>query len=402
MSFPRKRRTVSGDMHWQRPGRGPCFCRRLRAKLAAMSLRIATFNVENLMNRFDFSGFRNQLNQDRSLALFAIKDEAEYRLLEQARAICPHRRHAPADRACDRRDPRRHICACRRSTISRRLKAFEYGYLFKMVGEGYRNKYTSTGNDSRGIDVAVMMRERDASRPADRIRAHDQPRACDLRGIRPAHAGAGGPRQRSVRTDLPARLPGNRREDRRPAADASIPCISSRWASPRNGLPGRDASMPIRVAEAQAVRRIIEDRFGKDHAANKNWVICGDFNDYRQRIIISGDAYAGYGFEVADEAQSSLNVLLAGGFLRKPRRAARRAGPLDALSHARPAGAAPVPARLHSGCQRRWRGGMQAPCPTSSATGSHGAPSSRRDRRWSAIRAPAGTGPRPPIIVRWR
>ncbi len=30
-----------------------------------MSLRIATFNVENLMNRFDFSGFRNELRQDR-------------------------------------------------------------------------------------------------------------------------------------------------------------------------------------------------------------------------------------------------------------------------------------------------------------------------------------------------
>lgn len=39
------------------------------------------------MNRFDFSGFRNELNQDRSLALHQIRDEAEYRQLEQARAI---------------------------------------------------------------------------------------------------------------------------------------------------------------------------------------------------------------------------------------------------------------------------------------------------------------------------
>ena len=34
-----------------------------------MSLRLATFNVENLMNRFDYSGYRNQLQQDRTLAL---------------------------------------------------------------------------------------------------------------------------------------------------------------------------------------------------------------------------------------------------------------------------------------------------------------------------------------------
>ena len=52
-----------------------------------MSLRLATFNVENLMNRFDFSGYRNQLNEDRTLALFDIQNEAEYRLLEQARTI---------------------------------------------------------------------------------------------------------------------------------------------------------------------------------------------------------------------------------------------------------------------------------------------------------------------------
>ena len=31
-----------------------------------------------------------------------------------------------------------------------------------MVGQGYRQKYTTTGNDMRGIDVAVMMRDETA------------------------------------------------------------------------------------------------------------------------------------------------------------------------------------------------------------------------------------------------
>ncbi|TIV74988.1 MAG: endonuclease, partial [Mesorhizobium sp.] len=84
--------------------------------------------------------------------------------------------------------------------------------------------------------------------------------------------------------------------------------------SPRNGLDGREATMPLRMAEAQAVRRIIEERFGKDHAADKRWAICGDMNDYRQRVRIEGDSFDGYRFEVVDEAQSSINVLTAGGF----------------------------------------------------------------------------------------
>jgi predicted extracellular nuclease len=60
-------------------------------------------------------------------------------------------------------------------------------------------------------------------------------------------------------------------------------------------------------------RRIIEDRFGRDHAADKRWAICGDLNDYRERIVITGDAFSGYGFERVEEEASSLDVLTAGG-----------------------------------------------------------------------------------------
>ena len=47
-----------------------------------MSIRIATFNIENLIARFDFTGYRNQLKSDRVLKLFDIKcawfNEEEY------------------------------------------------------------------------------------------------------------------------------------------------------------------------------------------------------------------------------------------------------------------------------------------------------------------------------------
>ena len=93
-----------------------------------MSLRLATFNVENLMNRFDFSGFRNQLNEDRTLALFDIRTETEYRMLEQARVIA----HSDDTRQLTALA----IAATRADVISPQevnnigaLKAFEYGYL---------------------------------------------------------------------------------------------------------------------------------------------------------------------------------------------------------------------------------------------------------------------------------
>lgn len=126
-----------------------------------MSLRIATFNAENLMQRFDFSGYRNELRRDRALQIVEVKDEKQYETLEAARVVA-HTDDKMQLTALAIADTRADIICLQEVENLAALSAFEYGYLYKMIGAGYRRKYIVDGNDGRGIDVAVMTRDETA------------------------------------------------------------------------------------------------------------------------------------------------------------------------------------------------------------------------------------------------
>ncbi len=279
---------------------------------AGMSLRLATFNIENLMNRFDFSGFRNELQQDRAMALYEIRDEKQYEILEAARAIA-HTDDARQLTALAIAATDADIVCMQEVDNLEALKAFEYGYLFKMIGSGYREKYLSPGNDGRGIDVAVMTRrETTDGEPIEFVRMTSHaPVTYAQYGLHTQELAALGiePNERVFRRDcleIDFRIGGH---------PLTIYCVHFKsMGSERNGISGRELTMPVRVAEARAVRRIIEDRFGKDHAVNRHWAICGDLNDYRECIVIEGGARSVHSFRHAVEETSCVNVLTEDGF----------------------------------------------------------------------------------------
>lgn len=277
-----------------------------------MPVRIGTFNIENLLTRFDFTGFRNRLRGDRVLKLYQIATAADYQRLEEARMISltDDTRQltglAIAEADAD-------ILCLQEVESLEALHAFEFSYLYRMMGEGYRNKYLVEGNDSRGIDVAIMMREttRDG-RPIEfvGVRSHAGATFEAMNLYDPDLAATEKPIDRIFRRDC---LEVDVRIGGRPLTIYAVHFKSMN--SPRDQTDGRTATMPLRTAEARAVRKIIETRFSAGPGAgSSNFVICGDMNDYQERLVISGSPRLGFEFAPVTEEQSALDVFSADGF----------------------------------------------------------------------------------------
>lgn len=296
-----------------------------------MSVRIATFNIENLITRFDFSGFRNQLRQDRVLRLYDVNDKEAYQQMEQARVIASTddtrqlSALAIADADAD-------ILCLQEVDNMPALHAFEYGYLFRMVGNGYIQKYLIEGNDTRGIDVAVLMREKTRHGQTIElveIRSHAMLTYHDLDLYDETLLAVANRHDKIFKRDcleLDIRIGG------RPLTLYVVHFKSMGNARPN--ADGRLSTMAIRLAEARAVRRIIENRFGTGQTASKNFAICGDMNDYQEKVVVSGTRRSGHDFTFQREEVSALDALSDGGFAEN---VVERRDPLDrwTLYHSR-------------------------------------------------------------------
>ncbi|MFK0384522.1 endonuclease/exonuclease/phosphatase family protein [Rhizobium sp. RM] len=280
-----------------------------------MSLRLATFNIENLLTRFDFTGFRNQTRRDRAIQLYDIRDEATYQALESARLVASTddtrqlSALAIADTDAD-------ILCLQEVDNMAALQAFEYGYLYRMVGNGYRQKYLVEGNDSRGIDVAVVMREetRDGERiEVVDIKSHAAVTYRNLGLFNEEIALTNHIDDKIFKRDcleIDLRIGGK-------PLTLYVTHLKSMTNS-REATDARYSTMPIREAEAMAVRRIIEGRWGADKARRMNFAICGDMNDYQERVMIAGDRRNGYTFTPVSEERSALDIFSKDGFAVNP------------------------------------------------------------------------------------
>ncbi|MCF6321655.1 MAG: endonuclease/exonuclease/phosphatase family protein [Rhizobiaceae bacterium] len=276
-----------------------------------MPLRIATFNAENLMQRFDFSGFRNDQRKDRTLQMIDVKDERHFQRLEEARVVA-HSDDSMQLTALAIAETMADIVCLQEVENIQTLNSFEYGYMFKMVGRGYRQKFLVEGNDGRGIDVAVMAREEtfDGQKiEFVKIKSHAQ-LTYDKAGLHTPQLKAMGEEAhekifRRGCLEIDFKIGGK---------PITLFVVHFKSMGPgKNGVPGREYTMPVREAEAKAVRQIINNKFnGK--SANKRWLICGDMNDYRSRILVSGGINTKRGFKWVREKTSAVDQLLKDDF----------------------------------------------------------------------------------------
>ena len=264
------------------------------------------------MARFDFSGWKNDRRRDRTIALMDVHSKHQYKALEQARVIA-HADDARQMTALALADCQADIVCLQEVENLEALESFEDNYLYRMTGMNYPQKVWVEGNDGRGIDVALMARDEtpDGKKiEIEKVTSHRKKTYGEM-GLHTQRLEKIGVEadERIFRRDcleVDIRVGGRR--------STIFVCHFKSMGSPRNGMDGRAYTMPVRLAEARCVRKIIEKKFGSERAPKMRWLVCGDLNDYSERLAITGNKDAGYGFQLHREGTCGFEPLLSDGF----------------------------------------------------------------------------------------
>jgi len=265
------------------------------------TIRVATFNVENLFTRLKFAD--DMPADDIVVGAYEFDDPDELKLARriveaaasddkrQLTALALHAAQADVivlqevdDRAAlevfyqrylkrliepeaarERQALRREAARAGRQVDENELFAVDKRHFFDW-------RVVLDGNDGRGIDVAVMSKlpisvKTHAHRTFQELGVWSD----ELRNYRDKAGGRDRRLSPSERVFMRDCLEIDLKLDGRPLTLFATHLKSM--------YPNRDWTRPYRRAEALAVKRLIHERFG-ERAAERNWIICGDMNDY--------------------------------------------------------------------------------------------------------------------------
>ena len=196
-------------------------------------MRIATFNLQNLRLRHLAVGVRLDGARDGDAVEDAVLDPADRELT-----------------AAVIRDLRADVVALQEVFDTETLDHFHERVLIPSGVAPYPYRACLPGNDGRGLDVAVMSRV-----PLGAVTSHAALTAADL-GLD------------TVEADQPL--------FRRDCLMVEVGALTLFVCHFKAPWPDPDAAWVTRRREAEAVRRIVEDRHGGPDAL---WLIAGDLND---------------------------------------------------------------------------------------------------------------------------
>lgn len=219
-------------------------------------VRIATFNVLNLFDDYDDP---------------YVENERPAKSSQEIAALAAMIRRVDAD-----------VLALQEVENRPGLEAFVGEHL---GGMGYREIVLYEGNDERGIDVGLLSRF-----PVRQVTSW---RHLDFDT-------ASGQEMRFNRDLLCVRI----EPEGLQAFDVYVVHLKSKHG-------GEEASLPIRLAEATAIRGILDERLAAD--SNALFVLCGDFNDLYesppvQKLVGAGDmALVTFFSELPEEKRITFN-----------------------------------------------------------------------------------------------
>lgn len=246
-----------------------------------MRLRICTFNVENLAARQSF-GPKARPETGPALSLFDVQAPDQREAVQRSVAVALE-------------DDKRELCALAIAETGADLlilqevdnlgvlQPFFANYVHRLSDVTYGHFRLIDGNDPRGIDVAFAARLSLFDNKAQvKARSHQEHTFGELGVYSEELAPFGiGPDDLVFNRDC--------LEVTLDLGGAELVLYICHFKAIAEREDGRRLTRPIRQAEARAVRRIVENRFGEGWR-EANWIVAGDLNDFRERIRAGGVA----------------------------------------------------------------------------------------------------------------